>query len=193
MDKNAPLGGRYTPVAIALHWLIAALIVLNFIAAWVAEGMPKAQSAAVMANHKAIGLTILAASVVRLVWRLMRGSPPFDERLKAWEVAVARVTHWMFYFLMVGLPLSGWALASSARAGQGVSYFGMLDIPALPVAGDKASVGMYHEFHEVFATIMLALFALHVAAALKHQFIDRDTTMARMVPWLKRGVPASAD
>lgn len=176
---------RYSRGAILLHWLIALLIVLNFVVAWVSEDMPKPERMEMMGNHKAIGLAVLALTLVRIGWRLMRPAPPLVETLKAWEAAIAKVTHAVFYFLMLAIPLAGWGLSSSAGKGNPVSFFGLFDIPALPVGSDKPTVGMFHEMHEVFATLMLVLLLIHVAAALKHQIIDKDGTLRRMAPWIK--------
>ena len=98
---------------------------------------------------------------------------------------MARVTHLLFYVLMVAVPLAGLGLHSAFGKGKPVSLFGLVDFPALPVGSDKPTIGLFHELHEVTATAMLVLFALHVAAALKHQFLDRDGTLARMVPFLR--------
>ena len=186
MNKTQITGAAYSRGAIILHWLIAVLIVLNFVAAWISEDMPKEDAAQVMANHKAIGLTILLLSVLRLVWRFVHKPPPLLESLKAWEAALAKVVHWLFYFLIIATPITGWGMASAGRKGEPVSWFGIIDIPALPVAHDRETAGIFHESHEVLATLMIFLLVLHVAAALKHQFLDRDATMARMLPFLRR-------
>ncbi|MCJ2186157.1 cytochrome b [Novosphingobium beihaiensis] len=175
---------HYSRVAVVLHWLIAVLIALNFAAAWIAEDMPKVQKMEIMATHKAIGLTILALTLVRIVWRLMHKAPPLSSALAAWEAALAKVTHGLFYFLMLFIPLTGWGMASGW--GKPISWFGLFGVPPLPVGDSKVLGGIFHESHEVLATAMLALIALHVAGALKHQILDRDDTMARMVPFLRR-------
>ncbi|MDE2595945.1 MAG: cytochrome b [Sphingomonadales bacterium] len=187
MDNTAALQStaRYSLGAMALHWIIALLIALNYTSAWVAEDMPEPAKLQVMANHKAFGLTVLALSVVRLLWRFTHRPPPLAESLKAWEVALARVVHGLIYTLTIAIPLAGWALHSAATGGKGLTWFKLFAIPGLPLAQDKASAGIFHEMHEVFATLMLALLALHVIAALKHQFLDRDGSMRRMVPWGK--------
>ncbi len=169
---------------IALHWIIALLIMLNFAAAWVAEGASKADAAVIMGNHKAIGITVLLLTVVRMLWRLGHRPPPLLDSLKAWEAALAKVTHGLFYLLMLAVPLAGWGLHSAAR-GTPVSLFGLVDFPALPVGSDKPTIGLFHELHEMTATLMLVLFLLHVAGALKHQFLDHDGTLRRMVPWMR--------
>jgi len=183
MEEQTTASPRYSGVAMALHWLIAGLIAINFAAAWAAEDAGKAAKQQIMDNHEAFGLIILLLSVVRLVWRLVHRAPPFADTLKAWEVALARVTHWLFYLILVALPFTGWAMVSAFTGGKPISLFGLVDVPGLPFAQSKDTAGTFHELHEVFATVTLALFLLHVLAALKHQFVDRDGTMARIVPW----------
>lgn len=185
MENDQSSLTRYNRTAIALHWLIAVLILGNFVGAWLAEDLPKPDRMELMGYHKATGILILLLTLVRIVWRLVHKAPAMVETLKAWEVAVARVTHGLFYFLMLAVPFAGWGLHSAASKGKPVSMFGLFDMPALPVPSDKPTTGVFHEAHEVFATLLLALFVLHVAAALKHQFADKDATMRRMVPWMK--------
>lgn len=185
MEPSNSAAARYSRGAIAFHWIIAILILLNFLGAWQAEDLPKVEKMAIMAGHKAMGITILALSVLRLVWRVVYRPPPLIESLKAWEAALAKVTHSAFYFLTIAVPLAGWGMHSAGSGGKPVSWFGQFDIPALPVSADKPTAGMFHEMHEIFAFAMLLLIVLHVGAALKHQFLDRDGTMRRVVPWLK--------
>lgn len=184
MDTATSSAARYSRGAVVLHWLIAALIVVNFVVAWVHESLPKDERVVWMGNHKAIGITVLLLTVVRIGWRLTHTPPPLVETLKAWEVALTRVVHSLFYLVMLALPLSGWAMHSAASQGKPVGWFSLFDIPALPVAYDKPTIGMFHEGHEVFATLMLALLAIHVVAAFKHLHVDKDGTMRRMIPWL---------
>lgn len=165
-----------------LHWIIALLIVLNFVAVWVAEDMPRPERMQIMANHKSIGLTVLALSLVRLGWRFTHRSPPLQRRLQPWEQTLARTVHTLFYVLMIGLPLSGWAMVSS---GGPVRVFGLFAVPALPVSTSEAAGDRFFSVHETLAWGMLALLALHVAGALKHHFIDRDGALGRMVPFLR--------
>lgn len=184
MNNTTTTLGRYSHGAIALHWIIAILIMLNFVVAWMAEDAPKADAAVMMGNHKAIGISVLLLTVVRILWRLGHRPPPLLETLKSWEAALAKVTHSLFYVLMLAVPLAGWGLHSAAR-GTPVSLFGLVAFPAMPVGSDKPTIGLFHELHELTATLMLVLLGLHVLAALKHQFLDRDLTMRRMVPWAR--------
>jgi len=185
--ENAPsVAARYSRGAIAFHWTIAVLILVNFAAAWVADDLPKAEAGQVMANHKAIGLLVLVLSVLRILWRVTHPAPPLADTLKAWEAALAKVVHSLFYFLIIAIPFSGWAMSSAFSGGKPVSFFGLFDIPGLPFSADRATGGVFHEVHELFATLALLLLALHVAGALKHQFVDRDGTLGRMIPWLRK-------
>ena len=184
MNNTSLTSAAYSRGAVILHWLIAVLIVANFLIAELSEDMAKEDRMAMMGNHKAIGITILGLTVLRIVWRFLRPAPPLVETLKAWEAALAKVTHALLYFLMLAIPLSGWGMVSGK--GNPVSLFGLFNVPALPVGPDKATNDVFHELHEVFATLMLVLFVIHVAAAIKHMVIDKDGTMARMAPWMKR-------
>ena len=183
MKNEAAAGGRYSLGAIALHWAIALLIGLNFAAAWVAEDAPRAEAQQIMANHKAIGITVLVLSLLRLLWRLMHKAPPLLESLKPWEAATAKVVHWLFYVLLIALPLAGWAMHLTETGGMPVRWFGLFDIPGLPIAKDKHLGETFSDMHSFLATLMLVLAGLHVLASLKHVFIDRDGTMRRILPW----------
>lgn len=176
---------RYSTGAIAFHWIIALLIVLNYTAAFVAEGMPKAEAAQIMGNHKAIGITVLLLTVARILWRLTHRPPPLLASLKPWEAALARFTHTAFYVLMIGVPLAGWLLHSLYSGGAPVNVFGVFSYPGLPVAQDKAGSQTAGQVHEILAILMLILAGLHVLGALKHQWFDKDGSMSRMLPGRK--------
>lgn len=183
MNESA---GRYSRGAIILHWLIALLIIGNVVGASVAEDMPREDAMVIMGSHKAIGILILLLTVLRIIWRLTHRPPPLAESLKAWEAALARVTHSLFYILMIAVPVAGWGLHSAFSQGKPVSIFGLFDFPALPVGSDKPTIGLFNDLHELTATAMIVLVVLHLAGALKHQFLDRDGTLARMLPFLGR-------
>ena len=182
MENANSAEARYTRVAIAFHWIIAALIVLNFALIWSADDASEAVEQQIKGYHFAVGLLILMLTVLRIIWRLMNPAPPYVDTLQAWEVALAKVVNALFYFLMIAIPLTGWAMVSAASGGHSIGFFGLFEFPGLPFSKDRGTAGVFHEVHEVFAIGMLVLFALHVAAALKHRVIDRDGTMQRMLP-----------
>lgn len=186
MDKDNSRGARYSHVAITLHWIIAAMILANFILVWSAEDAPKAEEQRLVGLHMANGISIMILSVLRILWRVTHPKPPFEESLKSWEVALANVVHGLFYFLMIAIPLTGWLMTSVYTGGMGVNVFGLFEFPGLPFAKSEAGADTLHEVHEVLAALMLLLFLLHTAAALKHMFVDRDDTMGRMIPLLRR-------
>jgi cytochrome b561 len=175
---------RYSRVAILLHWLIAALILVNLYLGLFHEDMSKPVRASMMFYHKSIGLTVLALTMLRLVWRLMHRPPPDDAALKRWEVSLARATHWAFYFLLLAMPLTGWLLVSTG--GKATSLFGLLNVPALPVSHADGPHDLFENLHTVFGYAMLALVVLHVAGALKHQLEGHRQVFGRMAPWAYR-------
>jgi len=129
------------------------------------------------ALHASIGLTILALSVIRLVWRLIN-PPPEDVPMPAWQRRLAHALHWLFYALLILIPLSGMAAWDRGIAGRhseyaNLTYFGTFTIPHYPLV-------WFGEAHKIFTKLAIGLLALHVAAALKHQFIDKDRLINRM-------------
>jgi cytochrome b561 len=183
MDRSDTSRGRYGAVAIALHWLIALLIAFNFIAAWIADEFPKDQARQIMGNHVAFGVCILLLTVVRIVWRITHRGPPLLPMAR-WESILAHAVHGLIYLAMLAVPLAGYLMESAWSGGKPIDMFGLFHFPGLPLAQDKdLAEDVFGELHEVFAYGLLALLALHVAGALKHQLIDRMPEMRRILPW----------
>ena len=103
--------------------------------------------------------------------------PPADAPMPAWQARAAHLTHGLLYVLFFAVPLAGWAYSSAS--GYPIVWFGVLQLPDL-VGKDKALADTFKELHELLAYGLAALVVLHVAGALKHQFIDRDGLLARM-------------
>ncbi|MBW4329782.1 cytochrome b [Stakelama sp. CBK3Z-3] len=178
MARTAFNQRRYSRGAIAFHWIIAVLVIANLIYGLFHESLFK--GAGLMPVHMAIGITVLVLSIARLAWRLTHRVPPLPASLPGWEKGLSHLVHWIFYALIILMPLSGWAMTSGGRHPHPVSWFGLFDVPMLPVSGGMAGAG--HEFHEIFGYAMAALVVLHIAAALRHQFILRDGVLGRMMP-----------
>lgn len=174
---------KYSSVAMAFHWLIAILVIVNWRLVEAAHGVSKAEEAALVGNHKAIGITILVLTLCRLAWRLGHKAPPMPEGMAAWEKFLSRAVHVIFYVLLVGLPLGGWLAGSYAS--KDISYFGAFNIPALPVGENFDMAKTIIGFHKEGGEIMIWLIALHILGALKHTFIDKSGGLARMLPWGK--------
>jgi cytochrome b561 len=179
---------RYTTVAIALHWSIAALILLNLGTGFVMEGLPKPWKAVVVPFHISSGITILALTVLRIVWRLTHRPPPLSAGLTRWERVAAHTAHSLLYVLMVAMPLIGWSIISAhpPRAEGAASIWGLLRLPAIaPISNladsaQKAAHGVFVNAHAVGGWILVGVLVLHVAGALKHQWFDREPELARM-------------
>ena len=187
------LKDRYSAVAIVLHWTIALLILGNIGLAWYFNTLHGMARLNPLALHQSIGLTVLVLSVARLGWRLAVPPPPLPAYVTGWERWLAIAVHVGFYIVMIGLPLSGWAMrsASPLRHILPISLFGLpwpaigplANLSAVPM---KSAEHLFEAFHGLFGKLTYVLVLLHVAGALKHQFISRDDVVARMAPFLKR-------
>ena len=166
-----------------IHWLTAALIIVQVVLASIAAELPLGmRKLAFLARHKSFGLTLLALVVIRLAWRSMSTVPQLPDTLKAYERIIARLTHFTLYVLLFALPLSGWMM-SSAR-GFSVSWFGLIQLPDL-VPKNRALYEALLGTHEALAWFHGAVLLIHVAAALKHQFVLGDDVLRRMLPFYR--------
>lgn len=177
---------RYSAVAIVLHWLMAVLIISNLAGGLVLEGLldsPDSSRVAIgrimVGLHKSLGLTVLSLTVVRIVWRVSHAPPPLPAHMTPLERGLSRVSHAGFYVLMLALPMSGWAVVSTAAVPRPLQWFWLFDVPKLSLSADIYQTA--RQGHEVLGWIMIALLMLHVVAALKHHWFDRDVVLARML------------
>ncbi len=171
---------RYGLVPQLLHWLVVLLLVLQFFLAELADDLPDGLDKLVMlARHKSVGITILTLAALRLAWRLVDRPPPLPA-MPGWQRIAAHLTHWGLYALLFAMPLTGWMMSSAAN--YPVSWFGLLQLPDLVGPSHDLHEAL-EEVHEVLAGTLLAVVAVHVLAALKHQFLDRDGLLSRMLPW----------
>ena len=179
---------RWGGVSQCLHWTIAALILLIGLVGLVMGELPRSPKYFwVYTAHKSLGLIVLALVLVRIGWRLYAGAPrpvPGTPRLQA---LLASATHGAIYLLILALPLSGW-IYDSANALRPFRWFGLVEVPKL-VAPDEALAASAHGAHEWLFWLLMALVAGHAGAALYHHFIQRDATLARMLP--RRWITAS--
>jgi cytochrome b561 len=185
---------RYNTVAMALHWLIAALILTNIGLAWYFHALHGLAKVGPTQIHKSIGITVLALSLLRLAWRFISPPPPMPASVTGWGRAAAVTVHVLLYVIMIGMPLSGWALASASRliTVYPITWFGLFQVPAIapltalsPDRMHRAHI-LFETAHGLGAKLAYALIVLHVGAALQHQFLRRDEVVWRMFPFLKR-------
>ncbi|GLQ21902.1 cytochrome b [Algimonas porphyrae] len=177
---------RYTRVAIVLHWTIALLIIglIVFGLLMTKEWMPN--RFAIYQLHKSFGITVLALSIVRLIWRLRHKPPALPDAMPGWQQRASHLTHGVFYGLMFVMPLLGWAMVSASDLPIPTVLFGVVPLPDLPgLAQSEALEARFKALHEIGAKLFIGLIVLHVGAALKHQFIDRDGVLRRMLPILR--------
>lgn len=167
---------RYNAGARMLHWGIAALIVFNLASGLLHD--PLEGVVALMPVHKAVGITVLVLSVMRIAWRLAWTAPAYSASLGAVEIAAARAMHVALYVLMIALPVSGWVIASAGKFP--ITWFGLFEWPKLAVTKGTAVYGGAHEFHEIGGWLLLVLALGHAAAALRHHFVLKDGTLRRM-------------
>jgi cytochrome b561 len=171
---------KYAAPLRLLHWVMAAAILASLATGWVMEDASEAGrgALALQATHHSLGVLLLAMLMVRIATRLATGVPALPETLSEIERRAAKAAHWLLYALMALVPLSGYLLAATSEAGA--SAFG-LALPS-PIGGGEALHETFEEIHETLANLLIALVALHVAAALKHRFLDgkESGVLARM-------------
>jgi cytochrome b561 len=168
----------------ALHWLLALMILGSLGVGLYMTGLPFSPQRLQLYNwHKWAGVTILVLSALRLLWRLTH-RPPAPPPMPAWQQRASNMAHAALYALFFAVPLAGWAYSSAA--GFPVVLFGVLQLPDF-VAPDRALSETLKPVHQWLAYALAAVIGLHVAAALKHRFVDRDGLLLRMMPTRRRG------
>ncbi len=200
---------RYNQVAMWLHWIIAVLLIGNILLGywfgWIEDTQHSPEAAnpqgievflrhwtrpQLLTVHKHIGFIVLGLSFVRLGWRLVNPPPPLLSDLQPWERLGARVVHWSFYVLMIGIPLVGWAMlsASPRYATHPFVFFGIPipGFPGVPTTPHNAAHALLETIHKDWSPwAVWGLLTLHVLGALKHQFLDKDGELGRMIPFLR--------
>ncbi len=173
---------RYSYTAITLHWLIALLLAFQIALGWALEGNNSPELFARYQLHKSVGITILLLSLARLAARLFTPRPPASDG-PAWTRALASTVHWLFYLVMILGPITGWLLVSTARVQVPTLLYGLVPWPHLPVGRS------WHEpaesIHGAMAWLAIGLFALHVAGALRHQWLLGKPELQRMIPFAR--------
>lgn len=179
---------RYSYTAIAIHWLVALLLAFQIALGQTLEGNNSPELFARYQLHKSVGITILVLSLARLAVRLAKPRPPASEG-PAWTRALASTVHWLFYLVMILGPITGWLLVSTARIQVPTLLYGIVPWPHLPVGHS------WHEpaeiIHGALARLAVALIALHVVGALRHQWLLGKPELQRMIPFA-RGKAAGA-
>jgi cytochrome b561 len=179
---------RYTSTAIALHWLLALLLLVNVALGLSVDLLPDAWVRPVMDTHKSLGITALGLVLLRILWRASHRPPPLPQAYVAWERRASHVAHVLLYLVMLALPLSGWLHDSAWKdaATHPMRWFGLFEWPrigfimTLPPAVKEGLHDAFGTAHTVAGYALYGLFTLHMAGALKHQWVDRQPELQRM-------------
>ena len=174
---------RYSNVAVAFHWVTVALVLFQL---WLgfsfADMEPGAERMSLFTWHRTIGATILLVVIARLTYRLTNPPPPYPPQLPEWERIAGTWNHRLFYLLLIGMPIGGVIAVSGLSPAPDITLLGGIHIPKVP--GISKQLGeMAKGIHEAAAWTLIALIVIHVAAALKHQFIDHNRVAGRMPPF----------
>lgn len=174
---------RYSNANVAFHWVTVALV---FFQLWLGFSFADLEQGSRRANlftwHRTIGAIILLVAIARLTYRLRNPPPPYPPQLPRWERVAGTWNHRIFYLLLIGLPIGGLVAVSGLMPGNTITLLGGVAIPKIP--GISKQMGeIAGDVHSAGATLLCALIALHAAAALKHQFIDKNRAAGRMPPF----------
>ena len=170
---------QYGTPAKLFHWLIVALLAVQYPIGWFMPDIhPGMTPGAAMVFHLSIGLTILALTALRLVWRLTHPVAP-ESSLPAWQRVSSEAVHWLLYALVLATTMSGWLFASFR--GWSVSFFYLVPLPML-ASGNAAAGRAIDGVHQATEWALLITIVVHIAAALAHIFVYRDGVMRRMLP-----------
>ncbi len=168
----------YTRTAIFLHATMAALVLAGFsVGLYMVDLTLSPLKLQLYSYHKWIGVSVAALLLLRLAWRARHAPPPLPVAMPRWESSAAHASHLLLYVLMICVPVSGW-LMSSAK-GVTTVYFGLWALPDV-LTRNEALGDLLGSLHRILTYTLLCLISLHVAAALKHYFIDRDGVLGRM-------------
>ncbi|MBF6022625.1 cytochrome b [Lysobacter niastensis] len=178
---------RWGAISQLLHWLIVLLILILAVVGLVMVELPKSPRYFwVYDLHKSTGLAVIALVVVRLLWRWYAGAPRPVPGSPHWQERIANITHWLLYALMFAVPLSGW-LFDSVSGLRPLRFFGLFKVPKL-LPPSQSLQPVMRDSHEWLFWLLVALVAVHAAAAFYHHLFQHDATLRRMLPSRRRNV-----
>lgn len=174
---------RYTdswsPIAIILHWMMALMILTQYVTGWIADEMESSPAKAdLMTWHKSLGITVLLLLLLRTAWRWTHPAPPPPAESPPWEQRLSIAAHGLLYLLMAAVPLSGWLVASTSIIPW--KYWWLFPWPSIADT-DKQLHAVAENVHALLFWILLVVVALHVAAALRHHFMKNNNVLLRMI------------
>ena len=191
--------GRYTGTAMALHWLVALLVIGNLLLVWCIGLLPDTMVRPAIDTHKSIGITVLGLVLLRVLWRASHPPPPLPGTYPRAERWLAHGAHLVLYALILALPLSGWIHDSAFKdaAAHPLRLFGLVPWPriapimALDPVSKEAVHTRWFRIHGLLGYGLYALLALHLLGVLKHHLLDRDPVLQRMLPRRRAARPVT--
>ena len=173
---------RYTLTAMALHWLMATMILALFALGLYMSDLPLSpRKLELFAWHKWVGMLVLALWLPRIAWRGLHRPPP-SPVMPPWQERIAVMTHWSLYGLMLLVPVSGWLMSSAL--GFTVVMFGKWPLPNL-LATNHDLGDVLKQVHHVLNFVFMGLVGLHLLGVVQHQFVLRDGLLRRMLPAIR--------
>ncbi len=181
---------RYTGPAIVLHWTVSVLIFINIALALSVDSLPDAWQRPDINLHKSIGITVLGLAIMRLLWRVSHRPPALPPNYAPWEKTAAHAAHWILYGLIFLMPISGWLHDSAFKdaAQHPLVLFGVIPWFRIGLVQNQDPAtkaflhGLFGQIHTSLAYVIYAMVGVHIAGALKHQFLDKQPELQRMLP-----------
>jgi cytochrome b561 len=176
---------RFGWLSQSFHWSIALVLLGQIPLAWYMIDLPLSpDKLGTYALHKSIGMTLFALAVGRAVWAVLAKRPALPDTMPRWQVIASKAVEGLLYIIVIVMPITGWLMSSAANFP--VSVFGMFTLPDL-VAPDETLFENLRRAHMMQSRLLIALAGIHILAALKHHFIDKDNVLMSMLPWSGTG------
>lgn len=176
MQQNKFFVDDYNSIAKFLHWVIAILIICNYIGGLTLD----TTQFKFITLHKQFGMTILLLVGLRIIWRILSRYPKMISELSGFDRLVAKSGHYVLYLLMLAIPTLGVVLVQSK--GYPLAYLGIIPIPQFIIPQPHAISHQIKEFHEYLAHLIIIFAVLHALFAIKHHFLNKDSVLLRMLP-----------
>jgi cytochrome b561 len=170
----------YGSVSKIFHWGIFILVALMLIVGFFMEDFPESIQGSTYMLHKSTGLLILGLMVLRLIWHWVNKVPVLPSSMSTAQRFVARFVHWLFYIILLAMPLNGWIM--STAGGRIPTFYGLFSLPFPGIEASEALANQLANLHEIFAYVLLFLILGHTIAALVHHYIYKDNILSRMMP-----------
>ena len=173
-------------VSILFHWIMAALFFGQFWLGWYMQGVPNLiDQYNLYQSHKSFGLTILGLAALRILWAVTSRRPSLPENMPSSERSLARGSHLALYFALIVVPMTGWAVVSTSPLPIATWFFGLFVVPSLPLGVSRHTEHLWSSLHAFLAYTAIFLTGVHVLAALRHHFRNKDDVLVRMI-WPRR-------